>query len=55
MNVLRLLVNVQLSHVVDNELLLANKMLSLIVNPFSTVTSSDNNELIIGKGSTITE
>ena len=40
---------------VGSELLLVNEMQSLIVEPFSIATSSGNNELIIRKGSTITE
>ena len=35
---------------VGSELLLVNKILSLFFEPFSALTSSDNNELITEKG-----
>ena len=52
-NVLRALVNEYLSLTVDNELFLLNKCVRMPIEPFFTVLSLDDNDLLMTKSPAI--
>ena len=54
-NILRALVNDHLSPMVDSELFLLNKFVRMTIEPFTTVISLDDNEILMTKSPTVTD